>query len=201
MFTVPELPYDYDALEPYLSKEILHYHHDKHHVNYCNQLNEALALVPGWKDQPIEEILSNLTDLPENIRTKVQNNGGGYYSHNLFFSILTPNQTTMSLELKEALESTFESIEHFKELFSTAAKDVFGSGWAWLVIDTGQLKIEKTQNQDTPFMKGQTPIMVIDVWEHAYYLQYQNRRPDFIQAFWNIINWEEVSNLYKKALK
>ncbi len=197
-FELPKLHYDYKALEPYIDAMTMEIHHTKHHGAYTNNLNAALAGTPG-EGLSIEEILRNVSKYP----VAVRNNGGGFYNHNLFWRWLSPNGGGQpSGELAEAIDRYFGSFEKFKEEFSKAAAGRFGSGWAWLVKDSsGKLTIGSTPNQDNPLMdvselKG-TPILGLDVWEHAYYLKYQNRRPEYISAFWNIVNWDEVARLYK----
>lgn len=198
-FSLPDLPYAHDALEPHIDKMTMEIHHGKHHAAYTNNLNAAIEGTE-WADKSIEEILANLDKLPTDKKTAVQNNGGGYANHNLFWQILSPTATEMSADLKAAIDTTFGGFDAFKDAFSKAAATRFGSGWAWLYVDNdGSLKIGSTPNQDTPLMEGKTPILGLDVWEHAYYLKYQNRRPDYIAAFWNIVNWAKVSELYAAA--
>lgn len=196
-FTLPKLPYGYDALEPYIDARTMEIHHTKHHAAYTNNLNNAIAGTDLEK-KSIEEILTNL-DLNNKA---VRNNGGGFYNHNLFWEILSPNAGKLSGELLEAIEKQFGSFEAFKETFSKAAATQFGSGWAWLCVHKGgKLEVCSTPNQDNPLMPntgcGGFPILGLDVWEHAYYLNYQNRRPDYIEAFFSIINWDKVTELYK----
>lgn len=196
-FVLPKLPYLYDALEPYIDARTMEIHHTKHHATYTNNLNNAIA-GSELEKKSIEEILKTL-----NLENKaVRNNAGGFYNHNLFWEILLPNGGKLSGELLEAIENQFGSFEAFKELFSKAAATQFGSGWAWLCVHKGgKLEVCATANQDNPLMPsigcGGTPILGLDVWEHAYYLNYQNRRPDYIEAFFNIINWNKVAELYK----
>lgn len=198
-FTLPDLPYAHDALEPHIDKMTMEIHHGKHHAAYTNNLNAAIEGTE-WANKTIEEILANLDKLPADKKTAVQNNGGGYANHNLFWQILSPTPTEMSADLKAAIDAAFGSFDAFKDAFSKAAATRFGSGWAWLYVDSdGSLKVGSTPNQDTPLMEGKTPILGLDVWEHAYYLKYQNRRPDYIAAFWNVINWAKVSELYAAA--
>ncbi len=198
-FTLPDLPYAHDALEPHIDKMTMEIHHGKHHAAYTNNLNAAIEGTE-WANKTIEEILANLDKLPADKKTAVQNNGGGYANHNLFWQILSPTPTEMSADLKAAIDATFGSFDAFKDAFSKAAATRFGSGWAWLYVDSdGSLKVGSTPNQDTPLMEGKTPILGLDVWEHAYYLKYQNRRPDYIAAFWNVVNWAKVSELYAAA--
>ncbi len=199
-FELPQLPYAYDALEPHIDKETMNIHHTKHHNAYVTNLNAALEGHPELQSKTIEELMANLNEVPENIRTAVRNNGGGHANHSLFWTIRSPNGGGEPTgELAEAINNTFGSFEKFKEEFSKAAATRFGSGWAWLVVHNGQLEVTSTPNQDTPLMEGKTPILGLDVWEHAYYLKYQNRRPDYISAFWNVVNWDEVAKRYAAA--
>lgn len=195
-YKLPELAYAYDALEPYFDKETMEIHHSKHHAAYTNNLNKALE---GREIVlPIEGILRNLEAVPEDIRQAVRNNGGGFYNHQVFWTFLSPTgggQPTGAL--KDAIEEKFLSFEKFKEAFSAAAKTRFGSGWAWLTIEKGQIDIMSTANQESPLSEGKEVLLGLDVWEHAYYLKYQNKRPDYIEAFWNIVNWDEVSRRYE----
>lgn len=198
-FETPELPYAYDALEPYIDKETMEIHHDKHHVAYTTNFNKALGSNPELYEKSAEEILQNLNDLPEEIRMAVKNHGGGHVHHNFFWEIMMPNDDSKlpSGELVKALEEKFGSFEKFKEEFTSAAMTVFGSGWAWLALKDGELEIVKTSKQDSPWTDGYTPILGIDVWEHSYYLKYQNRRAEFVEAFWSVVNWPKVSELYE----
>ncbi|MED1205126.1 superoxide dismutase SodA [Heyndrickxia acidicola] len=199
-FELPQLPYAYDALEPHIDKETMNIHHTKHHNTYVTKLNEALQGHDELLNKSVEEIVSNLDAVPENIRTAVRNNGGGHANHSLFWKLLTPNGAGKPAgDLAQAIESKFGSFEKFKEEFAAAAAGRFGSGWAWLVLNNGELEITSTPNQDNPLSEGKTPLLGLDVWEHAYYLNYQNRRPDYINAFWNVVNWDEVSKLYSEA--
>lgn len=197
-FTLPNLPYAYNALEPHFDEMTMNIHHTKHHAAYTNNLNAALEGVQG--EFTIEEILQKLGDFPADKQNAIRNNGGGFYNHNLFWEILTPNSTKAPVgELKEAIEKEFGSFDALKEKFSNAAKTRFGSGWAWLVVNGGKLEVTSTPNQDSPVSEGKTPILGLDVWEHAYYLKYQNKRPDYVEAFWNVVNWEEVNKRYLAA--
>lgn len=198
-FETPDLPYAYDALEPYIDKETMTIHHDKHHVAYTTNFNKALESHPELFEKSAEEILQNLKNLPEEIQGAVKNHGGGHVHHSLFWEILAPESETgeASDELKKAIEEKFGSWEKFQEEFNAAAMTVFGSGWAWLALKDGNLEIIKTSNQDSPYTEGYLPILGIDVWEHSYYLKYQNRRAEFVDAFWKVINWSKVSELYK----
>lgn len=197
-FTLPELPYAYDALEPHIDTETMNIHHTKHHNAYITNLNAALEGHADLAAKTVEEIVSNLSDVPEAIRTAVRNNGGGHANHSLFWTLLTPNGKGSPVgEVADAIAATFGSFESFKEAFAKAAATRFGSGWAWLVVDNGKLEVTSTPNQDSPLSEGKTPILGLDVWEHAYYLNYQNRRPDYISSFWNVVNWDEVEKLYQ----
>ncbi|QDU54279.1 superoxide dismutase [Aeoliella mucimassa] len=199
-FELPALPYATDAFEPAIDRLTMETHHGKHHAGYVAKLNDALAGT-GFEDKPLEEILGNLSAIPEAKRTAVRNNGGGHANHSLFWSVLTPEGITApSGKLHEAIETTFGSYESFKTEFANAATSRFGSGWAWLSVDSGNLVVESTPNQDSPLMEGRTPILGLDVWEHAYYLSYQNRRPDYVSAFFSLIHWQEVSRRYLEAI-
>lgn len=200
-FETPALPYAYNALEPYIDEETMKIHHDKHHVAYTTNFNKALENYPEIAQQSAEEILKNLASLPEEIRPAVKNHGGGHVHHSLFWEIMTPSKENNqpSGELLAAINKTFGSLEKFKEEFTTAAMTVFGSGWAWLSVANGQLIIEKTINQDSPYSLDHEPILGIDVWEHAYYLKYQNRRAEFVENFFNVINWLKVAENYQTA--
>lgn len=197
-FELPKLPYAYDALEPHIDRETMEIHHTKHHNTYVTKLNDAVKGT-DLESKSIEDIVKNLNSVPDDIRTAVQNNGGGHYNHSLFWELLTPNASEPSGEVVDAISSTFGSLDKFKEEFAAAAAGRFGSGWAWLVVDNGQLAIVSTPNQDNPISEGKLPILGLDVWEHAYYLNYQNRRPDYINAFWNVVNWDKVNELYQAA--
>jgi Fe-Mn family superoxide dismutase len=197
---LPPLPYAYNALEPHIDEQTMQIHHDRHHATYVNNLNAALEGHADLQNKPLEELLASLDSVPEKIRTAVRNNGGGHANHTLFWEIMSPNgggQPTGALA--DAINSTFGSFENFKAEFTKAATGRFGSGWAWLVVDNGKLAITSTPNQDNPIMEGKTPILGLDVWEHAYYLKYQNKRPDYIAAFWNVVNWAEVNKRYESA--
>jgi len=197
-FELPKLEYAYDALEPHIDKETMEIHHTKHHNTYVTKLNDAVKGT-DLESKSIEDIVKNLNSVPDDIRTAVQNNGGGHYNHSLFWELLTPNASEPSGEVVDAISSTFGSLDKFKEEFAAAAAGRFGSGWAWLVVDNGELAIVSTPNQDNPISEGKLPILGLDVWEHAYYLNYQNRRPDYINAFWNVVNWDKVNELYQAA--
>ncbi len=199
-YNLPELPYAYDALEPHIDKETMNIHHTKHHNTYVTNLNAAVEGKADLESKSIEELISNLDAVPEDIRTAVRNNGGGHANHSLFWTILCPNGGGAPTgELADAIASKFGSFDQFKEEFANAAKTRFGSGWAWLVVNNGQLEVTSTPNQDSPLMEGKTPILGLDVWEHAYYLNYQNRRPDYISAFFNVVKWDEVAKRYDAA--
>ncbi|CDQ18012.1 superoxide dismutase, Fe-Mn family [Halobacillus karajensis] len=200
-FELPELPYAYDALEPTIDKETMNIHHTKHHNGYVTKLNNALEGHADLQDKSLEELLSNnLAAVPEDIRTAVRRNGGGHANHSLFWTILSPNgggEPTGDLATK--INDTFGGFDQFKEKFENTAKGRFGSGWAWLVVNNGELEVIDTLNQDSPIMEGKTPILGLDVWEHAYYLNYQNRRPEYVSAFWNVVNWDEVAKRFDAA--
>jgi Fe-Mn family superoxide dismutase len=200
-FTLPDLPYDYSALEPHIDEMTMRIHHDKHHNGYVTNLNKALESAPALQNKSVDDLLKDLSKVPENIRTAVQNNGGGHYNHSMFWTIMGPKAGgEPSGELADALKAAFGDFASFKEKFNAAATGRFGSGWAWLVLDQGsKLAVVSTANQDNPLSSGQKPIMGIDVWEHAYYLKYQNRRADYISAWWNVVNWTEVTKRYKTA--
>jgi len=199
--TLPPLPYAYDALEPYIDALTMEIHHTKHHATYVNNLNAALDKHPELHEVPLEVLLRNLESVPEDIRVAVRNNGGGHANHSLFWTVMKPGGGGEPTgELAEAIQATFGSFAAFKEKFSQAAATRFGSGWAWLVVNAfGKLEVYSTPNQDSPLMEGKTPILGLDVWEHAYYLKYQNRRPDYIAAWWNVVNWDEVARRYAEA--
>jgi Fe-Mn family superoxide dismutase len=199
-FTLPALPYAPDALEPYIDKATMEIHHGKHHNAYVTNLNKALESAPELANKTLEELLAhNLAAVPENIRTAVRNNGGGHWNHSMFWTILGPGGGSPSGELLADINSTFGSFDAFKEKFNAAAATRFGSGWAWLTRSNGKLEVSSTPNQDTPVMEGKSVVMGVDVWEHAYYLKYQNRRPDYLAAFWNVVNWKEVEKRYAAA--
>jgi superoxide dismutase, Fe-Mn family len=198
-YKLPELPYAYDALEPHIDKETMNIHHTKHHNTYVTNVNNALEGHEDLASKSVEELISDLDAVPESIRTAVRNNGGGHANHTFFWKILSPSGGgNPTGALAEAIDSKFGSFDAFKEQFAKAAATRFGSGWAWLVSNNGELEITSTPNQDSPLMEGKTPILGLDVWEHAYYLNYQNRRPDYVSAFWNVVNWDEVSKNFGK---
>lgn len=199
MFTLPDLPYSHDALEPYIDAQTMELHHGKHHQAYVDKLNAALE-GSDMLEKSIEEVLQNLDQLPQDKQTAVRNNGGGHYNHSLFWQWMAANVGGEPQgELADAISASFGSLNAFKEEFAAAAVGRFGSGWVWLTRDgqTG-LKISSTPNQDSPIMEGIEPLLGLDVWEHAYYLKYQNKRPDYIEAWWNVVNWQEVENRFKK---
>lgn len=200
MFTLPKLPYEYDALAPYISSDIQHLHHSKHHQAYIDNLNKALESQPQWQDKSIEEIIKKLDQIPEDVRTVVRNHGGGHYNHSMFWEMMSPKgggePTGIVLE---KIKQYFGDFKTFKDQFSTGATKVFGSGWMWLVMDGNQLSLMNTPNQDSPLTQGKIPLLGLDVWEHAYYLQYYNKRPDYIAAWWNVVNWEDVAKRLDQA--
>lgn len=200
-FTLPELPYAYGALSPVIDEQTMTIHHTKHHQAYINNLNAAIAKHPQWGQKSVEDILSDLDAVPEDIRTAVRNNGGGHANHSLFWKVMKPadQASKPTGKLVEAIDSQFGSTANMQEAFNKAALTQFGSGWAWLVVDGGKLDVVATANQDSPLSSGKTPIMGLDVWEHAYYLNYQNRRADYIQAFWRIVHWEQVAKNFAAA--
>ena len=199
-YTLPDLPYAFDALEPYIDEETMHLHHDKHHNTYVTNLNAAIEKYPELGEKSVEELLSDMDAIPTDIKTAVQNNGGGHANHSFFWKIMAPNAGGEPKgEIKEAIDEAFGDFATFKEEFKKAAAGRFGSGWAWLVLEDGKLAITSTANQDSPLMTGQTPILGLDVWEHAYYLKYKNVRPDYIAAFWNVVNWDEVNKQFAAA--
>lgn len=197
---LPNLPYAYDALEPHFDKETMNIHHTKHHNTYVTNLNAALEGHAELAEKSVEELVANLNEVPEAIRTAVRNNGGGHANHSFFWTILSPNGGGQPVgELASAIEAKFGSFDAFKEEFAKAAATRFGSGWAWLVVNNGELEVMSTPNQDNPLMEGKKPVLGLDVWEHAYYLHYQNRRPDYIGAFWNVVDWNAVEKRYQEA--
>lgn len=196
---LPELPYAYDALEPYFDAETMTLHHDKHHAAYVNNANAALEKHPEIGED-LEVLLSDVNSIPEDIRQALINNGGGHLNHAFFWQLLSPEKTEITADVKAAIDESFGSFDAFKDAFTQAAATRFGSGWAWLVVNAeGQLEVMSTPNQDTPLMEGKTPILGLDVWEHAYYLNYRNVRPDYIKAFFELINWNKVAELYRAA--
>ncbi len=198
-FEVPDLPYPYDSLEPHIDEATMKLHHDKHHQAYVDKLNAAVEGT-DWAEKPIEEIVISLNELPADIQGPVRNNGGGHLNHTLFWESMSPDGGgAPDGELAEAIDAAFGSFEAFQEAFEAAGVGQFGSGWAWLVLDGDSLAIVSTPNQDSPLTSGQTPLLGNDVWEHAYYLNYQNRRPDYLKAWWNTVNWPVVSERYAAA--
>ncbi len=199
-FEVPPLPYDYNALEPYIDTQTMQLHHDKHHAAYVNNLNNAVNNT-DFASKSVDDVLRHIKDVPENIRTAVQNNAGGHSNHSMFWAIMKPNgggEPTGALA--SAIQQTFGSFDQFKAAFNDAGVKRFGSGWTWLVLDqSGKLSVISTANQDSPLMSGLYPVMGNDVWEHAYYLKYQNRRPDYLAAWWNVVNWDEVARRYQQG--
>ena len=199
-YELPQLPYAYDALEPHIDARTMEIHHSKHHNTYITNVNGALEGHADLAGQSVEDLISNLDAVPEDIRTAVRNNGGGHANHSLFWTVLGPNGGAPSGDLAAAIDSDLGGMDSFKDDFAKAGATRFGSGWAWLVVKDGKLAVLSTPNQDSPLMDGSgTPILGLDVWEHAYYLNYQNRRPDYIAAFWNVVNWEEVARRYAAA--
>lgn len=199
-FELPNLPYAFDALEPHIDAKTMEIHHDKHHNTYVTGLNDALAGKSEFEGKSVEEVIANLDAVPEEVRTAVRNNGGGHANHSLFWESLAPNAGGQPTgELAEAIDAKFGSFDAFKDQFSAAAKSRFGSGWAWLSLANGELEISSTPNQDSPIMEGKTPLLGLDVWEHAYYLKYQNVRVDYISAFWNVVNWNKVAERFAAA--
>lgn len=198
MFTLPDLPYAYNALEPYIDKETMHLHHDKHHAAYVKNVNDFLK-DSQLLNLSIEDLVQSLDKVPQNLRQKVRNNAGGHLNHSMFWQMMSPSaKQNLSSKLSGAIKSVFGTLEAFKEKFTAAAMGRFGSGWAWLVIEDGKLTIIDTPNQDSPLMDGKIAILGLDVWEHAYYLKYQNKRADYIKAWWNVVNWAEVSRRFSQ---
>ncbi|MBX7248860.1 MAG: superoxide dismutase [Caulobacteraceae bacterium] len=199
--TLPPLPYAYDALSPVLSEAAMRLHHEKHHKAYVDNLNKALALHPDYAAVPVEELLRNLEQLPENLRTPIRNHGGGHANHSLYWQVMAPpGSVDLPPSLKRELESAFGDLEAFRARFAETGAKLFGSGWAWLTVDaTGALEILGLPNQDSPLSTGRTPLLLVDVWEHAYYPDYQNRRPDWLQAWWEIVDWEAVADRLDQA--
>lgn len=198
---LPNLPYSYDALEPFFDAMTMEIHHTKHHKAYVDKLNAALEKFPGLQEKTAEELIANLDSIPEEIRNAVRNNGGGHVNHSFFWQILSVEKKDFSGQAAEAISSKFGGLEEFKKKFIESAIGRFGSGWAWLVVNSDkELEIVSTQNQDSPITHGKFPILGLDVWEHAYYLKYQNRRNDYCEAFFNLINWEKISELYEMAV-
>jgi Fe-Mn family superoxide dismutase len=198
-FDLPALPYAFDALEPYIDARTMEIHHDKHHAAYVTNLKAALEKSPDLSNKSLEELVRNPGSLPQDIQTAVRNNGGGHYNHSIFWTLMAPNAGgNPSSDVANAINSAFGSFDSFKETFTKAAMGRFGSGWAWLGFQNGRLAVISMPNQDAPLMEGLNPILGIDVWEHAYYLKYQNRRADYIQAWWNVVNWNEVARRFNQ---
>jgi Fe-Mn family superoxide dismutase len=197
-FTLPPLPYPTNALEPHIDAQTMEIHHDKHHAAYVNNLNTALEKAPELQNKSLDDLLKNLNAVPEAVRTAVRNNGGGHWNHSMFWEIMSPKGGGKPTgKLADAINAAFGDFEKFKEQFNAAGGARFGSGWAWLINDGGKLSILSTPNQDNPIMDGKpAPILGLDVWEHAYYLKYQNRRPDYMKAWWNVVNWPEVAKRF-----
>jgi len=203
-YSLPALPYDFNALEPHIDKKTMEIHYGKHHQTYVNNLNAALEGAVELQEKSLEDLLANLDAVPEQIRTAIRNNGGGHLNHSLFWEVIAPgsNNTAPTGKLEAAINEAFGSFGEFKQQFSAAATTRFGSGWAWLIVDgEGKLQVTSTANQDNPIMEGNQAILGLDVWEHAYYLNYQNRRPDYIASFFNIINWDVVAEKFESLVK
>lgn len=201
MFKLPELPYGYDALAPFISADIQHLHHDKHHRTYVDKLNEALVRYPELLDKDIRDLIKNLDDVPEDVRSAVRNHGGGHFNHSMFWQMMAPDQKQEPKgTLLDKIQHQFGNIEDFKKQFSDSALKIFGSGWQWLVLDNGEVSLASTPNQDSPLTDGKIPLLGLDVWEHAYYLQYYNKRPDYIEAWWNVVNWDDVARRLDEGL-
>ncbi len=199
-YTLPPLPYDYTALEPHLDEQTMRIHHDKHHAGYVNNLNAALEGQTALAGKSVEALIADLAAVPDAVRGAVRNNGGGHANHSLFWEVMTPGGARAPEgKLAAAIDSAFGSFDAFKEQFAKACATRFGSGWGWLSVAGGRLQVESTPNQDSPLMEGRTPILGCDVWEHAYYLHYQNRRPDYVTAWWNVVNWTEVARRFDAA--
>ena len=195
-FTLPQLPYAFDALEPHIDATTMQIHHGKHHQTYVNNLNAAIEKAPELAGKSLDDLMRGIDKVPEAVRTAVRNNGGGHWNHSLFWEIMSPSVGEPTGKLADALQDSFGGLAKFKEQWATAGTGRFGSGWVWLLNDGGKLSITSTPNQDNPLMEGKTPILGLDVWEHAYYLKYQNRRPDYIAAWWNVVNWDEVGQRF-----
>jgi superoxide dismutase, Fe-Mn family len=196
-YELPPLPYAHNALEPFIDEQTMQIHHGKHHQTYVNNLNAALEKYPEHQGKPIEQLIADLNAIPEDIRTAVRNNGGGHANHTFFWTIMAPNAGGVPTgRIAEAIDAKFGSFDGFKEAFAKAATTRFGSGWAWLIKSGNGVDVTSTANQDSPLMEGKTPLLGIDVWEHAYYLKYQNKRPDYIAAWWNVVNWDAVNKAF-----
>ena len=197
MFNLPDLPYAYEALEPHVDGETMKIHHDKHHQAYLDKFNAALEKYPEFYDMSVEDVLRDLDKVPEDVRTAVKNNGGGYYHHSIFWEMMSPDGGEASAELKDALTTAFGGVEEFKEKFTQESATHFASGWTWLVKGAdGKLSIVSTNNQDSPVSQGMAPLLGLDTWEHAYYIKYQNRRPEYIKAWWNVVNWNYINEKF-----
>lgn len=202
MFKLPELPYSYDALEPHIDARTMEIHHQKHHQGYVNKLNAALEGYEVLKEKRVEELLKELAAVPEEVRTAVRNHGGGHFNHSFFWPLLKRTENEMPFgEVARAINKEFENFDNFKDRFMESAVKLFGSGWAWLVVSGEKLEIMTTPNQDSPLSVGKTPVLGVDVWEHAYYLKYQNRRPEYLAAFFRVINWEKVEENFLRGKK
>jgi Fe-Mn family superoxide dismutase len=195
-FTLPQLPYAFDALEPHIDATTMQIHHGKHHQTYVNNLNAAIEKAPELANKSLDDLMRDIADVPEAVRMAVRNNGGGHWNHSMFWEIMSPNGSAPTGALGDAIHDSFSGLDKFKEQWAAAGVGRFGSGWVWLLNDGGKLSITSTPNQDNPLMEGKVPILGLDVWEHAYYLKYQNRRPDYIGAWWNVVNWEEVGKRF-----
>jgi Fe-Mn family superoxide dismutase len=199
-FTLPPLPYDFAALEPHIDAKTMEIHHGKHHQTYVNNLNAAIEKAPELAGKSLDDLMRNVSKAPEAVRTAIRNNGGGHWNHSMFWQIMAPKAGgEPGGNLGPAIKSAFGDFAKFREQFSAAGVGRFGSGWAWLINTGGKLSITSTPNQDNPLMEGQKAVMGLDVWEHAYYLKYQNRRPDYIQAWWNVVNWKEIEKRFAAA--
>ncbi|HUE76658.1 MAG TPA: superoxide dismutase [Longimicrobiales bacterium] len=199
-FKLPDLPYAFDALEPHIDARTMEIHHDKHHKGYTDKLNAAIEKHAEWQGKSISDILRDIKKVPEDIRTAVRNNGGGYANHDMFWKIMSPDGGgEPSGDLADAIGKAFGSFEDFKQKFTETAGGQFGSGWGWLVKSSGGLKVHSTANQDSPYMEGDVPLLGVDVWEHAYYLKYQNKRPEYLAAWWNVVDWNAVAERYSNA--
>ena len=203
MFTLPKLPYSYDALEPYIDKKTMEIHYSKHHASYVDNLNRALEKFPEWQKLELNELLKRFNEVPEEIRITVRNNGGGHLNHSFFWGIMKPKsqgKREPAGDLKEAIEKTCGDFSSFKELFSKTAISQFGSGWGWLSLkENGELLVHSTPNQDSPILQGLIPLLGVDIWEHAYYLKYQNRRAEYVENWWQVVNWEKIEENYEKT--
>lgn len=200
-YKLPDLPYAYNALEPYIDEMTMKIHHTKHHQTYVDKLNAALKDHPELQKKSVEELIADLSAVPEAIRTAVRNHGGGHANHSFFWQVMKGEKMSPQGEVAGAIDKKFGSADKFKDAFSASAAGVFGSGWCWLVVNKGELEVMATPNQDSPVSQGKKPVLGLDVWEHAYYLKYQNKRPDYIKEWWNVVNWPQVEKNYKQALK